>query len=192
MCAWVSAKAWSPLIPQALGTRLDPGSYQDLEILQITEVKHNPQYQEFTGWALLSIWSQNTDQTTSKQTSCHRRVPLSTQENMQQSCASTLCTSTLPSIPVSAPRTHRRVSLRTQAGGSETSPRFEAHVPQTALTRFHSHHHVSFFCLRTKPTRQAHSGRPGPQSHKDEEGKSEQGESRASIPRMRRKGSWVF
>lgn len=140
MCAWVSAKAWSPLIPQALGTRLDPGSYQDLEILQITEVKHNPQYQEFTGRALLSIWSQNTDQTTSKQ----------------------------------------------------TSPRFEAHVPQTALTRFHSHHHVSFFCLRTKPTRQAHSGRPGPQSHKDEEGKSEQGESRASIPRMRRKGSWVF
>lgn len=90
----------------------------------------------------------------------------------------------------SAPCMKSDVSLRTQAGSSEAPPRFEAHVPQTALAQFHSHH-FSFVCLQTKPTGHAHSRRLSPHSHKDEEGKSQWGESRASIPRARSKGFWV-
>lgn len=62
--------------PQALEVGLDPGSYQDLEIPQIPEVKQNPKCQEIIGQSLLSIQFQDTDRTISKQTSCSREAPL--------------------------------------------------------------------------------------------------------------------
>lgn len=137
-----------------------------------------------------SIQFQNTDQTISQQISCNREAPLHSQ-NTRRGCISPLRTSTDPlSTLASVPPTNSNVSLGIQEGSSETQSRFEAHMPQTAFAQFH--YHFSFVCLQTKPTGHTHSHSLGPHSHKQEEGKSQWEESRASIPRARSKGCWVF
>lgn len=134
-----------------------------------------------------SIRFQNIDQTISQQISCNREAPLHSQ-NTRRGCISPFRTSTDPiSTLASVPPTNSNVSLGIQANSSETQSRFEAHVPQTAFAQFH--YHFSFVCLQTKPT--GHTQQPQPRSPQPQAG-GRQIKSRASIPRARSKGFWVF